>query len=257
MLKVIAIDDDAIARQALCVMAAEHPSPVEIVGEAGTVADAIEIIQKCAPDLVLLDIRLKRGTGFDILNAVDTSKLSVIFTTAYSEYAIKAIQHAAFDYLLKPIDPNELHQVMDRILRIKNKYTTDRLAMLEVLIQETPANNEVVHHTPKKIVLSDAHGFRIVEIDTILWCEGEKNYTTFHLINGQKITTTQSLIVYEKMLKDSCIFRVHKSHMINLNGVKEYVRGRGGHVILSNNKTLAVSREKKSALLTRLNATPS
>ena len=241
MIRSLIIEDDANARAALHKMIKQSGKNVEVVGEASSVEQAIKLIGDKLPELIFLDIRLKKGTGFDILKQVDTSKLSVIFTTAYSEFALQAIKSAALDYLLKPIDPAELGAAIDKHGERKERQLSERLSVLE---------ENLVHNAKKaKLVLSDASGFHIVSIGDIIRCESEKNYTTFYLTSGKKIVTSKSLIEYERLLDKNEFMRIHKSHLVSLEHVTGFVRGRGGEAVLSDDSQVPVSREKKEEFL--------
>jgi two-component system LytT family response regulator len=244
MIRSLIIEDDSNARKALRKMIEQSGRAVEIVGEASTVDQALKMIRELDPELLFLDIRLKQGSGFDVLSQVDTSHLSVIFTTAYSEFAIQAIKSAALDYLLKPIDPEELGLAIEKYTRTLDGQLSARLKVLEEHL--SPDGKQV------KMVLTDAAGFHVIALSDILHCEGEKNYTTFHLQSGKKIVTSKSLIEYERLLDANDFMRVHKSHLIALDHVTGFIRGRGGEAVLSDGSQVPISREKKEAFLTVL-----
>lgn len=245
MLKIIIIDDEVKARMALSNLIKEYMAHVDICAESGDVKESIDLIDLHQPDLILLDVRLKVGTGFDILRQIANKEVKVIFTTAYEEYAIKAIKFAAIDYLLKPIDPDELIAAINRV-KVKEKNQSNQ--QLEVLEELVTSKN-----TPSKIILSDSKGFNIVNVSDIIRCEGEKNYTTFHLLDHSKITITKSLIEFEKQLSDSNFMRIYKSHLINLNLIKGYKKGKGGYAVMCDNSEVPISREKKQAFMSNLN----
>ena len=214
---------------------------VEVVGEAAGVDQAVELIKEEKPELIFLDIRLKNSTGFDVLKQVDVSSISVIFTTAYSEFALQAIKFAALDYLLKPIDPEELKLAIEKYKTRSDHKLKERLGILEDNLNQSEGRG--------KMVLSDASGFHIISISDIIRCEGEKNYTTFYLTSGKKVVTSKSLIEYERLLDKTDFMRIHKSHLIALDHVTGFIRGRGGKAVLSDESQAPVSREKKEALL--------
>ena len=245
MLRVVIIDDEKTAREVLNGLISQSLKNIKVVGEASSADEGIKLINALKPDLLFLDIRLNQRTGFDVLKEIDTTELSVIFTTAYAEYAIKAIKYAALDYLLKPIDPDELKTAVNKAIHAGNKNLSVRLSILEeAVLSDNKAQD--------KIVLTDISGFKVVQLADVMRCEGEKNYTTFHLSNGQKITSSKSLIEFEKMLEDSSFVRVYKSHLVNLSHVVQYKKGRGGSIIMSNGDVIPVSREKKEQFISLL-----
>ncbi|MCJ8290939.1 MAG: response regulator transcription factor [Crocinitomicaceae bacterium] len=244
-MKLVIIDDEKRARKALSTLITEQYSDIEICGEADGIKSGLELISKYNPDLILLDIHLKKESGFDLFKYINHEETTVIFITAYSEYAIKAIKFSALDYLLKPIDPEELKMALDRAIGLKNRNQTERFHVLDEILDSDSDN-------PNKIVLSDAQGFTIVELKEVIRCEGERNYTTFHLKDNTKITTTRTLIEFERLLSGGPFFRIYKSHLINLKYVKGYKKGKGGFAIMTDETELPVSREKKHQFLDAL-----
>jgi two-component system LytT family response regulator len=245
-MRAILIDDEARARVALRELLSKQANTIEVCGEAESVESAVMLVNTLKPDLLFLDIQLHRDTGFSVLKQIDTTKLAVIFTTAYSQYALKAIKYAALDYLLKPIDPDELKQAVDKALKQSVQHSlVSRITVLEELLLDQKK-------VAKKIVLSDHAGFNAVLLKDIAHCEGERNYTTFFLIDGREITTSQPLITYERLFKDNTFVRIYRSHLVNIEHVAQYIRGRGGWVVMSNGRKLPVSREKKEELIAAL-----
>ncbi|PHR35350.1 MAG: hypothetical protein COA38_02395 [Fluviicola sp.] len=246
MIRILVIDDEVKARKAIINLVNEYISDCEIVGEAGSVDEGISKFKELQPDLLLLDIKINTQTGFDLLNKIDHSDVNVIFTTAHSEFALKAIKHSALDYLLKPIDEEELKAAIDKVeikLRADEQFT-----VLEELIKEKSNGFE-------KIILSDASGFNIVKLKEVIRCEGEKNYTTFHLTNGKRITTSKSLIEFQKLLDPNTFIRIHKSHLININLVRAFKKGKNNTVQMEDGIEVPLSREKKALFIEKLNRT--
>jgi len=245
MIQAIIIDDDPQVRKALKSMIIQANKGLEICAEASGVEDGIRLINEYKPDLLFLDIRLKGGTGFDILKNLQITSPAVIFTTAYSEFAIKAIKYAALDYLLKPIDPIELEDAIDKYLNSRNENVDSRLEVLETFMASSIPDK-------RKIVLTDASGFQIIPLDDIVFCMGEKNYTTFYLVNGKEIVTSKSLIEYEKLLDEEMFMRVHKSYIVRLKYVEAFKKGRDSKAVMKGGATVSISREKKEVFLNLL-----
>ncbi len=248
MLRALIVDDERKSRENLKNLLEEFCDGVEVIGLAGKVSEAIEFIDGQNPDMVFLDIQMQNETGFDLLEHYDKINFGVVFTTAHSEYAIKAIRFSAIDYLLKPIDIEELQNAikkaqkqLDNDSQFKNK--------LEVLLQNLKPDNTANY----KIALPTTNGLVFIKIRDILYCQGESNYTVIHTINDKKYMVSKTLKDYEEMLTDYNFFRIHKSYLINLNEIREYVRGEGGYVVMNNQKMLDVSKRKKESFLAKIN----
>lgn len=244
-MKTLIIEDEAQAISALKSELQIHCPEVHVIGEAKTVAAGIEKIKTLQPDLVFLDIQLTDGLGFDILSILEEHPFKVIFTTAYSQYAIKAIKFSALDYLLKPIDAEELVNAISKMKLIKKNDEVSRLEMLISSIK-TPEKR-------KKIALQTSEGFSIYEVDTILRCSAESNYTCVYFSNGKKVLFSKTLKEFEELLEGSDFERIHHSHIINLNHLISFVNKDGGYVIMQDKTTLPVSQRKKTQLMERLN----
>jgi two-component system LytT family response regulator len=249
----IIIDDETNSRHTLRSLLALCAPEVIVEGEAKNAAEArIQIDQK-KPDLVFLDIQMPGEDGFELLRSVNNPAFKVIFTTAYQQYAAKAFRYSAVDYLLKPIDPDEL------IAAIK-KITADRQpinpSQVEIL-QEHFEHFKKTDHKPfqkkpsgdMKLALAIQDGVYFVQLKDIIWCEGIGAYTKFHIVNQPPILISKVLKEYEEILEDFYFFRTHKSSLINLEHVKKFVRGEGGQVWMSNGSEIEVSRRRKEELV--------
>jgi two-component system LytT family response regulator len=232
------IDDE---RQAISALKADikfHCPELEVVGEAYSVKDAIAKIQSLTPELVFLDIQLIDGTGFDILDAIDYHKLKVIFTTAYSQYAIKAIKFSALDYLLKPIDAEELVAAVKRAREHSNMQQLSE--QYGVMKQQTShiATGE------KKIVLKDSKSIYFVNVSEIIRCEANGSYTDVYIIDGSKIIVSKPLKELESMLDTYGFIRTHHSHLISLRHVKRVDKADGGMLYLNDGTSVPISQRK-------------
>ena len=244
-MKTIIIDDELSAREALRSLLNNFIQGVEIIAEADGVETGLAAIQQLRPDVVFLDINMPSGTGFDLLEKLEGIDFALVFVTAYDQYAIKAIKFSALDYLLKPVDLQELRKTMERIRNLDDI--------------KTPAQLVNHYRTNQKeretLVLPTADGFDIVRIGDLIHCVGDRNYTTFILKDGNRIIVSRTLKEYEMLLSDSGFMRIYQSHLINLKWVKKYLRGRGGYVIMADGTQLPVSRDKKEVLIAKLKAT--
>lgn len=249
MIKALVVDDEKKSRESLRMLITEFCDDVEVVGTAGSIAETIEGINKFNPDVVFLDIRLRQETGFDLFKNLDEINFEVVFTTAYSEYAIKAIKFSAVDYLLKPIDIDELQYAVKKVReRIKaQEVPREKIDALLQNLKPTESSNF-------KIALPTTKGLMFVKLDEILYCTGHSNYTEFYIKNRAKVVVSKTLKEYEAMLSEYNFFRIHKSYLINLNEINEYIRGEGGYVIMNDNASLDVSKRRKESFLKEISS---
>lgn len=238
-LKAIIVDDEKHSRETLKNLVEEFCEDVEVLSTASTIDEAVTQITNQQPDIVFLDIELQTGTGFDILNRLKGINFEVIFTTAFEQYAIKAVKFSSLDYLLKPIDLEELQKAVEKARKIKDQVVYNQ--QLEVLLfnlkQKQPNLN--------KICLSTAEGFEFISVDEILYCKAEGSYTTFKLKNNNNFLVSKHLKEYETLLADQQFMRVHNSFLINLKEVKKYIKSDGGYILMNNGDSISVSRNKK------------
>jgi two-component system LytT family response regulator len=205
-----------------------------------------QLIRQLRPELVFLDVELQDGTGFDLLMGLQGSEVNVIFVTAYSHYAIKAIKFNAIDYLMKPIDLHELCQAVDKAMR-KNEAQASLLKIRNMISNlNTPDANS------KRIALASVDALKMVEVRNIIRLEGENNYTRFYFKDEPSMIVSKTIKEYEAMLQDFDFFRVHQSHLVNMSFVASYVRGDGGYLLMSDGAQVTVSRHRKAELMERL-----
>lgn len=243
MLNAIIIDDEASGREVLELLLKNHCPEVELVSSVETIPDAINAIKKHNPDIVFLDIRLKNATGFDVLAApgIDLFDFVVIFTTAYDQYAIQAIKNNAFDYLLKPIDTDELMLTVKKAANHKNQNLKGLLNDLRESINLNP-----------KIKLVTRKGFELIDVSQIIYCKSEANYTRFYLQNGSTKLTSKTLKTYQPILEQNGFIRVHKGHIVNLNEILSYTQGKTSQITMSNNHSLPINKDSKKLLLRKI-----
>jgi len=240
MIRAVIIDDEPESRKAVSNILTNYCKDVTVLGEAVDVASGIKLINDEQPDVVFLDIQMPDGDGFDILKSFKTINFHVIFVTAYNQYAIKAIKFSAIDYLLKPLDPQQLIESVEKLRRLspENNQSPQRV---EVLLDN---KNKV-----SKIALPTLNGFRFVKVKDIIRCEADNNYTSFFLQTTERILVTRTLKDFELMLKEDSFIRVHQSHLININFVEQYIKGDGGTAIMSDGSEVEISRRKKDQFL--------
>lgn len=245
-MKALIIDDAEKARIALKSDLKIYCPQVQVIGEAEGIVAGLELIDQTRPSLLFLDIRMADGTGFDLLENLkenDKAALHVIFTTAYNEYAIKAFKFSAVDYLLKPIDPEELQQAVNRI-KPASQALSEQAGQLNFLL-DSLKDMKAEH---KKIALSSAEKVQIVGLTEIIRCESDRNYTLFFLTENRQILVTKTMKEYEEMLEEYGFLRVHHSHLIHLKHLKEFVKTEGGYAVMSDKSHVPVSVRKKEQL---------
>ena len=226
-------------------MVVNYCEGVEVVSIAGGVAEALKALKEHQPQLVFLDIELPDGDGFQVLEKAPELNFEVIFTTAYNQYAMRAFKFSATDYLLKPIDIEELPAP-----RHPQTGKNDAASRIEALLQ----NMREPQPKLKRIVLPTSNGFTVVSPENIIRCESDRNYTFIFLKDGRKILVSRTIKEYEEMLENHDFFRIHQSHLINLRYLNNYTLGRGGYVELTDGSTLDVSARRKSDFLKRMAA---
>ena len=218
---------------------------MEVTGIYHNGAEALPAILQQQPDLVFLDVEMPKMNGFEMLEQLQQVNFDIIFTTSYDQYALKAIRFSAIDYLLKPIDRNELQRAVQKIIHRSQRTITKQV---EILMQK-------IHQPAKsisKIALPTMEGLQMIPVDSIIRCESDGNYTTLLLKSRQKLLVSTSLKEIEEMLEDYSFARVHRSYLVNLNEVEKYVKGEGGYLVMSDGSSVDVSRNKKELLLKKL-----
>lgn len=242
MLRTLIIDDEYHIRDTLINMLAMNCPDVKVVGQASGVVSGIDAIKEFHPELVLLDIRMKDGTGFDLLYGLPSIDFKVIFVTAYDQYAIQAFRFSAVDYLLKPVNPEQLKEAVTRAGKlIANDFTKQMKALEE--------NLKAVNNNNKKIILRTNESIHLLDIKDIICCESDNTYTTFHTVEGEKIIVSRTLKEYEELLTDCGFYRVHKSFLINLSHIKRFDRQDGGYIVLTNDLKIPVASRKREEMM--------
>lgn len=242
-IKSIIIDDDEFIHWQLRDALAAHCPDVEVLASAGSATEGLSLIHRTNPDLVFLDIRLPDATGFDVLRAVSQASFSVVFITSHNEYAINALRFSALDYLLKPIDPVDLAQAIARF-RQMNRPDSLRSQI------ETLRNNLKREEGDFQLHIAGRNGTTSLNIGEIVYCEGDSNYTHFHLQNGKKATATKTLKEFDALLIGHDFFRAHRKYLVNLNCARKILPD--GRLELTNGDAIEVAKRRRTQLRDRL-----
>ncbi|MFZ1530432.1 MAG: LytTR family DNA-binding domain-containing protein [Ferruginibacter sp.] len=247
-IKAILIDDELSSLQNLQHKLKEFCPNVSVIASTQKPEEAIELIRMHNPDVVFLDIEMPRMSGFRMLEKLGDAQPEIIFTTAYNHYAIDAIRISAFDYLTKPIAIADLQNAVSRLQeRDQNRQTKERLDLLRHTVDDVQKTND-------KIAVPTSDGIEFLQIKDILRIESSGNYCHICFVNGKKTVVTKLLKDFEEMLLPYRFFRIHHSHLINLDYIKKYIRGEGGQVLMQNEDLVDVSRRKKEEFLKMLSA---
>jgi two-component system LytT family response regulator len=245
MLKSIIVDDEPYCCESLVTLLTEYCPEVEVAGIVHNGKDALDSIRKQSPDLVFLDVEMHKLNGFEMLEQLPSVNFEIIFTTSYDQYALKAIRFSAIDYLLKPIDSEELQKAVQKVIQRSQRPISQQLEILMQKIHQpsTPIN---------KIAMPTMEGLQLIPVESIISCESDSNYTILQLKNNKKLIVSRTLKEIEELLDEHSFIRVHRCYLANLNEVDKYVKGEGGYLVMSNGATIDVSRNKKEALMNRL-----
>lgn len=246
MITAVLIDDDQNLRSGMKQLLSRYAPEIQIIGEADSVVNGVESIDKLQPQVVFLDIQMNDGTGFDILEqlALKNGKITshIVFITAHEQYAIKAFRFSALDFLLKPVDPDELQKVIEKIKNVLVK--NDDYAHIDLLLENIRKKVDNF----KRIALSNSDGMHLFEVSDIIRCESEDNYTKFYIKNNKPILISKTLKEYEELLTDHGFVRIHQSHLINLAFLKSYIKKDGGYVVMADSSNLPISQRKREQL---------
>ncbi|MGZ3900913.1 MAG: LytR/AlgR family response regulator transcription factor [Bacteroidia bacterium] len=246
-MKTLIVEDEKKSRDMLAAIIQKNCPQLEIVGLANNVKEGVEMINSLNPELVFLDISMPDGSGFDLLEKVQGHKFELIFATASDQHAIRAIKYSACDYLLKPIDIDELKAAVDKAMQ-KKKIAPPSMENLQFLIQQLKRTDDNF----QKITLPTGNAYEIVNIKDIIRCEADTSYTIFYLTDKRKLMVSAGLKHYEELLPEHDFIRVHHHHLINMNHVVRFLKEDGGYAVMSDGTKIEISRRKKEAFLERL-----
>jgi len=250
VLRAIIIDDEVKGRVALRQKLLDYCGDVQVVAEAADGEEGIAMIRLHLPQIVFLDIEMPRMDGFDMLRGIENKNFQIVFTTAYDQYAIRAIKFAAFDYLLKPVDIEELRSCVARIRQFMQSHTDARLGRPETG-QKLSVLEENLHPgaTLRKIAIPTMDGLLFFNLSDIVHLEAQSNYTGVFFLDGSRLLASRTLKEFEDLLPPDVFFRAHHSHIINLQYIKRYIRGDGGQIEMQNGNYVDLARRKKEEFL--------
>lgn len=243
MINAIIIDDEEMARETIDLLAKKYCPNINIIAKAASVDESAKLITLHSPEIIFLDINMPNKNGFELFNEVNLDKIKVIFTTAYSEFAIKAINLSASYYLLKPISPSDFKLAVDVTVKKIENQTSDKINLQ--LIKDFFQKKE---EFPKKIIVNTKNGYEILEIDNLIYFQGDKNYTWIHT-ESEKYLVAKTLKEYEDLLDPKLFFRCHQSHIVNKASVKKIINNKPDQIELTNGTMINLSRDKKKQFI--------
>jgi two-component system LytT family response regulator len=246
MLKAIIVDDETASRETLANYLQKYCPEVELLALADSVKTGLVAIEKNEPDIVFLDVEMPFGNAFDLLEQVKEINFETVFVTAFSNYALKALNLSAAYYILKPIDIDELISAVQKIKISKERKNNNNHT--QILIENIKTINGQLH----KLVLPVLDGFEVVQVKDIIRCQANDNFTDFYFAGGKRMLICRTLKFYEQVLEEFGFMRIHKSHLINLQYVKKYRKGKTGQVIMSDDSELELSVNKKDDFLNKM-----
>ena len=241
ILQAVIVEDELRAANTLKRLINDYCENVEILAIAHSVSEGVKTLEKFRPQLVFLDIEMQTGTGFDLLRKVDNLNFEVVFTTAYEHYALKAIKFSAIDYLLKPIDWQELQEAVAKVREKIQSAPNDRINHL--------LQNITTPSLQQTITLSTNEGYEFIRVEEIIRLEAGGSYTSFYLKDGRKIMVSRHLKEYEQLLSHQPFFRVHQSHLVNLTQVEKMVRQDGGYLLMKDGAQVDIAQKKREEFL--------
>lgn len=245
MITAIIVDDEPYSCEALATLLERYCPELIVLDVCYSAAQALQSIQEQKPQILFLDVEMPYMNGFEMLEKIPELNFKLIFTTSYDQYAIKAIRFSALDYLLKPVDKDELQKAVQKAL---SDSVLPLPQQLEILLHKLNHPKIVVN----KIAIPTMEGLQMVLVESIIYCAADRNYTSLLLKNKGKITASRNLKEIEEMLEDYSFIRVHHSYLVNLNEVEKYIKGEGGYLLMSDKTTVDVSRSRKEILLKKL-----
>ncbi len=246
MIRAIIIDDEKKARKNLFNLLQEYCTNVEVVSDASNITDGVKAIKALHPDLLFLDVKMHKETGFDLLDKFPEINFEIIFVTAHDKYAIKAFKFCALDYIMKPINIEELQEAVNKVKsQSDGKYSKLNYQVLKDNLSQKGIGK-------KKIAIPTSEGVFFVPINEILRCEADGSYCHVFLTNGKSITVSKILKEFDELLSEYNFLRIHQSHLVNLEYVKKYLSAKGGSLEMNDGSIIGISRNYKENLMSRL-----
>lgn len=241
MIRAILVDDEVKGRQFLRQLCEKYTPQIKIVGEASNATEAMELFDLEKPDLVFLDIEMPDISGIEMLRQMHEIPFEVVFVSAFNRYAVEAFRLGAVDYLLKPANPADLQQAIERVEKNLSQKLADR--------PNVKALTQTFGQAFTKVTVPTLNGYEFIDFEEIIFLQSDNNYTTLHLTNGKKVVASKGLGDFEELLEAYRFFRVHKSFLINLAHIRKYIRGDGGTVVMGDGTEIDVSRRRKEEFL--------
>ena len=236
-MKAVVIDDIEKSRVALKSDLEDYCPQIEVAGEASGVVEGVKLIRKHKPDLIFLDIEMGDGNGFDLLEMFEQINFQTIFITGMDSYAIKAFKYSAVDYLLKPVDPFDLKKAVERATDLAGQNQDDQYSLLKSHLSQQNQTHKLALNSKEKIV--------VVNIGDIIRCESDDNYTRFHMLDGRSMLVSKTLKEYDQLLSEHNFLRVHQSHLVNPEHIKEFVKIDGGHLLMPDGKEVPIAHRRR------------
>jgi two-component system LytT family response regulator len=245
MITAIIVDDEPYSCESLATLLEKYCKNVKVIDLCYSAETALKSIPENKPNVLFLDVEMPGMNGFELLEKLDEINFQLIFTTSYDQYAIKAIRFSALDYLLKPIDREELQKAVEKVSQKIKSTLPQQLEILLNKLHKTSSPNQ-------KIALPTMEGLQLIAVDSIIYCASDSNYTIIYLKQKEKIIVSRTLKDIEQMLDEYSFIRVHHSYLINLREVEKYIKGEGGYLIMTDGSTVDVSRSRKEILMQKL-----
>ncbi|MBD3638237.1 MAG: response regulator transcription factor [Crocinitomicaceae bacterium] len=247
MISCVIVDDEKPVRESIAKMLEMFCPNVSIKGIASNIKEAKTLIEEKKPEMVFLDVEMPGGSGFDLLESLENTNFKVIFTTAHAVYAIKAIKYAAMDYLLKPINVEELKLAVNKCIESKSDNSS-----VQQQIDVLRTNRQDKEFNFSKIALPTADGMEFFDVKDIIRCEADRAYCKFHMVNNKKVHISKPMSEYQDILSQSNFLKVHKSNIVNLNHVVKYIKGKGGDLVMSDGSLVNVAVRRKDDVVQAL-----
>lgn len=250
-LRTLIVDDEAPARENLKLLLQEHCPEIEVIGLADSVKSAQKLIGELNPQAIFLDVCMPSGTeGFDLLDSLPEKNFQVVFVTAFKDYALKAFHANAIHYILKPIDTDDLKAAVKKLVMNQESFSSNAESLISYIRSLENLTKSMNPDLPsQRITINHAKGFKIIDPADIMYLEGEGNYTNIYFADGSQYVDTRSLGVYEDILDSKKFFRIHKSHIVNVLFVSEFLNNEGSFVIMKNGTKLTISRLRLAGFL--------
>jgi two-component system LytT family response regulator len=242
MINAILIDDEESCTDILRWLLEKYCPEIKILCECNTPDAAIQKIEELSPDLVFLDIEMPEMNAFEMLDKLRPFNFEVIFTTAYNQFAVQAFKENAIDYLLKPIDKNDLISAVEKVIKVEKRKSNDKIDALFNLFKDQLKSS-------KKIALPTNEGISFLSVEQIIRVESDDNYSFVYLSSGEKVCITKTLKQVEESLSGQPFYRVHQSHLVNLNHIVKYLKDGGGFLVMSDKTTITVARQRKDGFM--------